>query len=159
MQGTDSIIVDKPAKELWPLIADSTQLTKWGPPVVSVEILDELEQLGSRRTVEAKFGRKSGRFTERMIVHDADDCTMAFEIEDDTFGLGKMSTGIGSIMQLESIDANQTRLTWSFFHQPRGPLARLMNRLVILRQQRFNRLRALEFFKTYAETGTTRPTP
>ena len=37
VQGTDSITIEKPAVELWPLIADSTQLTKWGPPVVSVE--------------------------------------------------------------------------------------------------------------------------
>ena len=159
VQGTDSITIEKPAVELWPLIADSTQLTKWGPPVVSVEVLDEPEQEGSRRTVEAKFGRKEGRFTERRIIHDEDDYAMAFVIEADTFGLGKMLTNIGSLMQLSPIDSGRTRLTWSFFHQPRGGLARVMNRLVILRQQRTNRLRALESFKAYAETGATRPTP
>jgi hypothetical protein len=84
---------------------------------------------------------------------------MAFIIEADTFGLGKMLTDIGSLMQLDPIDPRRTRLTWSFFHQPRGALGRVMNRLVILRQQRTNRLRALESFKAYAVTGATRPTP
>lgn len=99
VQGTDSITIDRPAAMLWPLIADSTQLTKWGPPVVSVEVLDQPEQVGSRRTVEAKFGRKEGRFTERRIIHDDDSYAMAFMIEADTFGLGKMLTNIGSLMQ------------------------------------------------------------
>ena len=62
-------------------------------------------------------------------------------------------------MQLEPLGPGQTRLTWSFFHQPRGILGRAMNRLVILRQQRSNRLQALASFKAYAETGTTRPDP
>jgi uncharacterized membrane protein len=159
VQGTDSITIERPAAKLWPLIADSTQLTKWGPPVVSVEVLDWPEQVGSRRTVEAKFGRKEGRFTERRIIHDNDGYAMAFMIEADTFGLGKMLTNIGSLMQLDPIDPGRTRLTWSFFHQPRGALARVTNRLVILRQQRTNRRRALESFKAYAETGATRPTP
>jgi len=61
VQGTDSTIIDRPAADLWPLIADSQQLTKWGPPVVSVTVLDTPEQVGSRRTIEAKFGRKEGR--------------------------------------------------------------------------------------------------
>jgi hypothetical protein len=159
VQGSDSIVIKRSAAELWPLIADSSQLTRWGPPVVSVEILDAPEQEGSRRTVHAKFGRKEGRFTERRIVHDEDSYAMAFVIEADTFGLGKMLTCIGSLMVLEPVDSGRTRLTWSFFHQPRGAVARVMNRLVILRQQRTNRLRALASFKSYAETGATRPTP
>jgi uncharacterized membrane protein len=159
VQGSDSTIIAKPAADLWPLIADSLQLRNWGPPVVSVEVLDEPEKVGSRRTVEARFGRKEGRFTERRIIHDEDGYAMAFVIEDDTFGLGKLLTNIGSLMQLEQLDAGRTRLTWSFFHEPRGALARIMNRLVILRQQRTNRLKALESFKAYAETGATRPIP
>jgi uncharacterized membrane protein len=160
VQGSYSITIERPASELWPLIADSTQLTKWGPPVISVDVLDQPEQEGSRRTVEAKFGRKEGRrFTESRIVHDEDGYAMAFVIEADTFGLGKMLTSIGSLMQLDPIDSGRARLTWSFFHQPRGAVARVMNRLVILRRQRTNRLKALESFKAYAETGVTRPAP
>lgn len=159
IQGVDSITINRPAEELWTLVADSRQLTNWGPPVVSVEALDGPEQVGSRRIIEAKFGSKRGRFTERRIVHDQASGTMAFVIEDDTFGLGRMLTDIGSLMELDPIDEVRTRLTWSFFHQPRGILGRVMNRLVILRQQRNNRLAALESFRTFAETGATRATP
>jgi uncharacterized membrane protein len=159
VQGTDSIIIGKPADQLWPLIADSTQLTRWGPPVVSVQVLDTPEVVDSRRTVEARFGRKGGSFSERRVIHDEDAYTMAFVIESDTFGIGKMLDNVGSLMQMEALDEQLTRLTWSFFHEPRGPLARLMNRLVILRQQFSNRLKALTSFKIYAETGPTRPLP
>ena len=40
VQGRDSVTVEPPAAELWPLIADSTQLTQWGSPVIAVEVLD-----------------------------------------------------------------------------------------------------------------------
>jgi len=159
IQGTDSIVVDKPVAELWPLVADSTQLTRWGPPVLSVQVIDTPEGVGSRRRVEAAFGRKRGSFDERRIIHDEDAAAMAFVIESDTFGIGTMLDNVGSLMVLEPAGEGRTRLTWSFFHQPRGPLARLMNRAVILRRQRSNRLAALASFKAYAETGATRPTP
>jgi hypothetical protein len=82
---------------------------------------------------------------------------MALLIESETFGMSKMLANIGSLMELKSLGPGATELTWSFFHEPRGLLGALMNRLVILRQQRANRLRALESFKAFAETGATRP--
>jgi hypothetical protein len=40
-------------------------------------------------------------------------------------------------------------VTWSFFHDTHGLLGQLMNRVVILRRQRVNRLRALASLKAY----------
>jgi hypothetical protein len=159
VQGTDSTVIAKPVDELWPLIADSRQLTQWGPPVVAVDVLDRPETVGSRRTVNAIFRGKAGQFRERRTIHDETSYSMAFVIEHDTFGIGKLLNDVGSLMQLEPLGPGQTRLTWSFFHKPRGVPGRAMNRLVILRQQRSNRLQALASFKAYAETGTTRPDP
>ena len=159
VQGVDSTVIEKPVDELWPLIADSRQLTQWGPPVVSVDVHDQPETVGSHRTVDAIFGGKAGQFSERRIIHDETTYAMAFVIEHDTFGIGKLLTDVGSLMQLEPLGPGRTRLTWSFFHQPRGVLGRVMNRLVILRQQRANRLQALASIKVYAETGATRPDP
>ncbi|MBC3190959.1 hypothetical protein H7X46_07770 [Pseudonocardia sp. C8] len=124
-----------------------------------MQVHDQPEGVGSRRTVEAKLGRKQGTFTERRIIHDETARVMAFVIEADTFGLGKLLAHTGSLMRLEPLDNGRTRLTWSFFHEPRNAVARLMNRLMILRQQRRNRLRALESFKSYAETGAARRPP
>lgn len=160
VQGVDSIVVERPAPELWPLIADSKQLMNWGPPVVAVELLP-IEQVGSRRLVQASFGRKKGQFTERRILQREGEggYAMAFVIEADTFGLDKMLANIGSLMELRSEGSSATELRWSFFHEPRGLLGRVINRVVILRQQRANRRRALESFKAFAETGVIRPTP
>lgn len=159
VQGVDSIVVACPIEELWPLIADSGQLLNWGPPVVGVEVLDQPEGLNSRRRVQARFGRRLGTFTEQRIIHDETHYAMAFVITADTFGLGRLLSDIGSVMQLRREADGQTRLVWSFFHTPRGLPGSLMNKLVILRQQRRNRLEALRSFKDYAETGRTRPTP
>jgi len=159
VQGRNSITVDRPAAQLWPLIADSTQLTQWGPPVVAVEVLDHPETVGSRRHIQAVFGKKTGTFAERRIIHDEHHLAMAFVIEEDTFGIGRLLTNVGSLMELRPVTDSRTVLEWSFFHQPRGVLGRVLNRLVILRQQRQNRLRALESFKAFAERGITRPTP
>ena len=68
---------------------------------------------------------------------------MGFVIEADTLGRSKMLTSIGSLMKLDQIDSGRTRLTSTFFHRPRGALAWVINRLVILRKQRRNRLMAL----------------
>jgi len=159
VQGRDSITVERPAAELWPLIADSTQLTQWGAPVKAVEVLDHPETVGSRRRIEATFGKKTGTFRERRIIHDGEHLAMAFVIEEDSFGIGKLLTNVGSLMELRPVTQSRTALVWSFFHQPRGVLGRVINRLVILRQQRHNRLRALESFKAFAERGVTRPAP
>ena len=38
---------------------------RWGPPVQSVEVIDEPEGVGIRRRVHARFGKRSGQFVER----------------------------------------------------------------------------------------------
>lgn len=158
VRGQDSIVIDAPAEVVWPLIADSRALMKWGPPVQYVEVIDEPEGVGTRRRVHARFGKRSGQFVERRLVHD-DHRRMAFQIEEETFGLFRFLERVGSIMELEPAGPGQTRLVWSFFHQPRGILGRIMHRPVILRQQRRNRRRALASLKAYAEHGTIRPEP
>jgi uncharacterized membrane protein len=158
VQGRDEIVVEVPVDRLWPLIADSRQLLKWVPPVVAVEVVDEPEGVGSRRKVYARFGRRSGQFVERRIGHE-ERRLMAFQIDEETFGLFRFLAQVGSVMELEPLGPARTRVVWSFFHEPRGPLGRVMNRLVILRQQRHNRRRALASLKAYAETGRERPQP
>jgi hypothetical protein len=145
-------------ERLWPLISDSRQLVKWGPPVVGVEVLDEPEGVGSRRKVYAKFGGKSGQFMERRIEH-VEGRLMAFQIVEETFGLFRFLAQVGSVMEIEPLGPNCSRVVWSFFHEPQGLLGRVLNRLVILRQQRGNRLSALASRKAYAETGRERPIP
>ena len=44
LQGQDEILVEAPVERLWPLIADSTLLAEWGPPVRAVQIFRQSDQ-------------------------------------------------------------------------------------------------------------------
>jgi len=157
VQGQDSIVIDAPLVQVWPLIGESRNLARWGPPVIDVSTDDDPEGVGSRRTVTAKMGRRTGTFRERRIIHEPPQ-RMAFVIETDTFGLARLLRASGTLMELEATPDGATRLTWTFFHQPHSILGHVMNP-AIRRQQRRNRLLALASLKAYAEHGTLRPQP
>ncbi len=152
IQGQDAIIVAVPIERMWPLISNSLELCNWGPPVREVKILteNEPEGLGTWRRVEAEFNGQQGHFIERRIEH-IEGRKIAILIEEETFGLFRLMSEVGSSLELAPVDANQTRVTFTFFHNPKGILGYVMNQLVILRQQRRNRLAALASLKKYAE--------
>jgi hypothetical protein len=153
LQGQDEIIVEAPVERVWPLIADSTLLPDWGPPVRKVEVIgqsDQPEGLGSPRRVEAEFNGKMGYFVERRTQH-VQGRKIAYLIEEENFGLFRAMTEPGFSIEIESAGPDKTRVIWSFFHNPKGLLGHILNVLVILRQQRRNRLAALASLKLHAE--------
>ena len=153
VQGQDQIIVNAPVETMWPLISDSKRLLDWGPPVRGVEIMspsDQPEGLGSYRRVDAEFDGQRGHFIEKRIEH-IEGKKMAVHIEKETFGISRLITDVGSSLEIEPVGPNKTRVIFSFFHRPKGIVGHLMNRLIILRQQRRNRLAALDSLKRYAE--------
>lgn len=153
IQGQDEIIVDVPVEKMWPLISGSKRLLDWGPPVRGVEIMQQptkLEGLNSYRRVEAEFDGQRGHFIEKRIEH-IEGKKIAVHIEEESFGLFRMITDVGSSLEIESAGPNKTRVIFSFFHRPKGIAGHVMNRLMILRQQRRNRLAALASLKRYAE--------
>lgn len=154
LQGQDSIVIYAPIETLWTLISDSTRLEDWGPPVKQVEILNnpgQPEKLGSYRRVDAEMNGKSGYYIERRVEH-VEYKKMRFVMEDESFGISKIMSDTGAAMELEVIDENITRVIFSFYHRPKGIFGHLMNWLIVLRQQRKNRLLALESLKNYAES-------
>jgi hypothetical protein len=153
LQGQDEIIVEAPVERLWPLIADSTLLPDWGPPVRKAEVLgpsDQPEGLGSRRRIEAELNGKKGYFVERRTEH-IQGRKIAYLIEEENFGIFRVLTQVGFSIEIESAGLDKTRVIWSFFHTPKGLLGHILNRMVILRQQRQNRLAALAALKHHAE--------
>lgn len=157
LQGSDEVIIEAPVERVWKLIADSSELVNWGPPVRKVEVLaphDQAEGLNSRRRVSAEFGGKTGEFVERRIDH-AEQRRIEYRIEEETFGLFRVMSEPGFSMEIEPAGHGRTRLVWRFFHNPKGILGAILNVVVIRRQQRRNRLAGLESLKRYAETGTT----
>jgi len=152
IQGQDAILVEAPIAQMWPLIADSRELGHWGPPVRGVTVLtdDGQEGEGTWRRVDAEFAGKPGHFLERRIEH-IEGRKMAVLIEEETFGLFRLLSEVGSSLELLPVDANHTQVIFTFFHNTKGIAGSLMNQLVILRQQRRNRLAALASLKRYAE--------
>ena len=154
-QGRDEIVIEAPIARVWTLITDSRELAQWGPPVRGVTVLDAepgREVLGSRRRVEAEMQGKRGAFVERRDLH-VEGRAIGYVIEEETFGLFRFMTSPGFALELESGGPLRTRVTFRFFHDPRGVLGHVMNALVILRAQRVNRLAALASLKAYAERG------
>jgi len=97
------IIIDVPRDRVWPLIADSTLLPRWGPPVRAVTLVEPAtvpERVGSRRRVEAGFDGKDGRFVEVRTEHV--EGTRVAYVERDTFGLGRVMTEPGFALDIEA---------------------------------------------------------
>jgi hypothetical protein len=106
--------------------------------------------MGTWRRVDAEFAGKSGHFLERRIEH-IEGRKMAVLIEEETFGLFRLLSAVGSSLELLPVHADHTQVIFTFFHTTKGIAGSLMNQLVILRQQRRNRLTALASLKRYAE--------
>ncbi len=165
-QGEDEIVVMAPIERVWKLIWDSKQLEKWGPPVRSVTIIDAPEKLGSRRIVVGEFTpggavvtaqessterkKKVAHFKEQRIEH-VEGFKVGYRIEEEDIGTFRVITEVGYTTELESLGPAQTRVVWKFFHNPKGIVGHVMNRLFVLRQQRTNRRGALASLKRYAE--------
>lgn len=155
LQGRDEIIIDVPPNQVWSLIADSTLLARWGPPVTAVQLVEPIagpERVGSRRRVDARFNGKDGYFVEIRTEH-VEGKRIAYVIEQDTFGLGRVMIEPGFALDIEPAGPGRSRVTFSFFHHPKGVLGHVMNVLVVLRQQRRNRRAALASLKQVAEAG------
>ena len=152
LQGRDDIAIDAPMRILWQVISDSKELPNWGPPVRSVEVVshDEgAEKLGSARKIQAEFGRKSGYFIEHRVEH-VEGRKIGYLIDEDSFGLDRILLRMGFSLELDATEDQATRVTFSFFHDPKGFKGLVMNPVIKL-QQRRNRLAALRSLKRYAE--------
>jgi hypothetical protein len=152
IQGQDAIIIEAPADHLWSLISHSMELCNWGPPVRRVTVLsdDGVEGYGTWRRVDAEFDGKQGYFMERRIEH-VEGRKIAILIEEETFGLFRLLSEVGSSLEIEPLGPQTTKVIFTFFHNTKGLFGLVMNALVIRRQQRRNRLAALASLKKYAE--------
>lgn len=156
IQGQDAVVIDAPPEYLWTLISNSMELYNWGPPVRGVKVLtdDGREGPGTWRRVDAEFDGKQGHFIERRIEH-IEGRKIAVLIEEETFGLFRLLSEVGSSLEIEPLGTHQTQVIFTFFHNTKGVMGYIMNKLVVLRQQRRNRLAALASLKEYAEHAVT----
>lgn len=156
VQGADSIIIDKPIYNIWPLIQDSKKMESWGPPVqkVEVELLpgQETESTGSKRKVQAKFSEKRQGWYQEVRTHQEEGKSITFMIYEDSFGMGKMLDDVGGRIELKELAPDKTEFIFTFYHRPKSLMGWLMNPM-IKKDQKKNRLKALKSIKSFAETG------
>lgn len=121
IQGQDAVVIDAPQEYLWILISNSLELCNWGPPVRRVRVLtdDGHETTGTWRRVDAEFDGKEEHFLERRIEH-IEGRKMAVLIEEETFGLFKLLSEVGSSLEIEPLGTGQTRVIFTFFHNTKG---------------------------------------
>jgi len=156
VQGQDSIVIDKPLSDLWPLIQDSKKMELWGPPVekVDVELLPDQSQesVGSKRKVYAKFTEKRKGWYQEVRTGQEEGKSISFRIYEDSFGIDKMLDDVGGKMELQQVSPHKTKFIFTFYHRPKNLLGWLMNPMIKMDQKK-NRLKALNSIKGYAETG------
>ncbi|MDO5970275.1 SRPBCC family protein [Flavivirga aquimarina] len=129
-QFTNSVEIDAPKAVVWPFIDNSKEMENWSDFVPSVEIqLKESqvkESLNSVRKVDVIFGKKSGYFMERRIVHE-EGSKIGYHIYEDTVGFKKFLKQASFIIEISSITDKKTLLRWSFYQQVNGVLGWLVH--------------------------------
>ena len=156
IQGFDSIVIDKPSSDIWPLIQDSKQMEFWGPPVQKVEIEllpgQEIEAAGSKRRVSAKFSEKRQGWYQEVRTNQEEGKSITFKIYEDSFGMGKMLDDVGGKIELKELAPDKTEFIFTFYHRPKNIMGWLMNPMIKADQKK-NRHKALKSIKSFAETG------
>ncbi len=122
-QFTNSIEIDVPINNVWRFIDDSKQMEKWSDfvPYVDVRLQEgqTKEELNSERKVDVIFGKKSGYFLERRIVHE-EKSKIGYHIYEDTVGFKRFLSEASFLIEITSITENKTLLNWSFYQNTNG---------------------------------------
>ena len=156
IQGQGEIIINAPVSALWPLIRDSKRMEDWGPPVEKIEVYPDgnqsQENVGSKRKVFAKFTEKRKGWYNEIRTEQIEGRKVAFLIYEDSFGMSKMLTDVGTSMEILPEGSDKTKFIFTFYHRTKNILGWLMNPMIKADQKK-NRLKALESIKSYVEKG------
>lgn len=149
-QGSDQLLVEAPPERLWDIVEDRSQLPRWVPMVQTVTPADDREEAGAVRRCEVSVGRRDGYVVERCI-EAIPNRKLVHAIEDDSLGFTKMFADYAFALQLEPWPSGGTLVTCEAFYEPRAPLTRVLNALVMRRRFRGMRRRILLGLKQLAE--------
>ena len=119
------------ATSVWNILRDSTLLPEWAPVVHEVESCEAIgESVGAVRRCRVEMGGRPGRMVERC-VDMVPERSIAYVVEDESFGMRKMFANYGFRVLLEPIDKSATRLTIETFYTPRNVLYAFMNAVMM----------------------------
>lgn len=140
MKGGKQLIRSATAKatpgSLWRILADSRLLPRWAPAVHSVERCDSAgEAVGSVRHCNVELGGRPGKLVERC-VDIAVEQSIAYVVDDDSFGMNGMFADYGFRISLKPLDECRTEVVFETYYTPRGVVYAWLNAIVMRRRFR-----------------------
>jgi len=133
LQGHSEQTIDASPARVWEVLEDSSRLPEWVPVVASVTEHAECERAGSVRRCEVAMGSRRGYIVERC-VESLPERRLRHAVEDDSLGFTRMFRDYSFTLEIEPTADNATLVTCESFYDPRGPVTRLANALLMRRR-------------------------
>jgi uncharacterized protein YndB with AHSA1/START domain len=133
LQGRSEQIIGAPPARVWQVLEDASRLPEWVPVVERVTEHEEREREGSVRRCELAMGNRRGHMVERCL-ESVPERRLRHAVDDDSLGFTKMFRDYTFTLELAARGADGTLVTVETFYEPRGPLARVMNALLMRRR-------------------------
>jgi uncharacterized protein YndB with AHSA1/START domain len=133
-QLTRDTVIEAPRDRVWAVVADSSLLPEWAPPVKEVtDVSEGPEGVGTIRVCEVEFGSRQGTMTERCVEFDPPR-RAGYVVDHDSLGFGRMFADYGFTITVEDrLDGSSIARTDTYY-TPRNPLFRLINALLMRRR-------------------------
>lgn len=133
-QLTRQIAIDAPRDRIWALVADSSLLPKWAPPVKAVTAQGEgPEGVGATRVCQVEFGGREGTMTERCVAFEP-PFRAGYVVDDDSLGFARMFADYGFTITLEEGSDGSSTVRTDTYYTPRNRLFAAMNHLIMRRR-------------------------
>jgi hypothetical protein len=129
-----SIVIERPASDVWVLVSDLTTLPQWDPGASAVH-LDAPAGLGTTFEIRARFlGRQ--RIGAARITEFEPGRTIGWRVQPPGLRALWRDSWLGATYVVDPLASEQTRLTRIFQAQAAGLLGRLVEPLVAMRARR-----------------------
>lgn len=148
-QGSDELVIDAGAAEIWAVLEDSRHLSSWAPMVISTT--GTRVTVGSVRECEIDMDGKPGRVVERC-VEAIPMQRIAWVLQEDTFGFNKMLDNFGFAFELEPRGEGHTLVRTISYYEPKNVFARVMNVVMMRRKFASIRTRSLQGLQLVVES-------
>jgi uncharacterized protein YndB with AHSA1/START domain len=133
-QLSREVAIDAPREHVWALVADSSRLAEWAPPVKEVsELSDGPEGVGTTRVCQVEFGGRTGTMTERCVEFQPPH-RAAYVVDADSLGFGRMFANYGFTITIEDGPNGGSIARTETYYTPRNPLLKLINALIMRRR-------------------------
>ena len=133
-QVTREVAIEAPRDQVWALVADSSRLAEWAPPVKEVsELSHGPEGVGTTRVCQVEFGGRSGTMTERCVEFEPGH-RAAYVVDADSLGFGRLFADYGFAITIDDGLHGGSIARTETYYTPRNRLFKLINALIMRRR-------------------------